>query len=1058
MFSNSGISKLFVITAMQFKLPFFNKKGLLLCAGVLFVVGYLSSTVKANGAAAVAIENNSIKVSFNEQDGLISVYDKRSHHLWKQANTISNDDSLLCVPCKYAVFGKPAIDGSTRGWDISHPIVIGEKGKGVYGKAYLMWDSTHLYVMVKVTDEKVISVPAGRKEFWNSDSLEIRIGKNLLTCVITSPNAGFKPILRLYWYKEIPSEPVVSNLDITEKGYLIQVEIPLEKFPYLSKGISREMQVPFALAINNAEVVGKRKEQKCFPKKSGYDLTAFSTLTFIREEFESVKSSRQKIFTQKLKSIDESKKVITLTGHLPGRNKRGDVKTCEFLIQLSLGLCSSDLDVAFESRAHEDLIEVTYPYAFYLAEPDSYVVFPHAEGVLLPVREKSPGFLDIKKDLIYSGYGPYCACIGLVNLASGVGALTIYETPELAGYKMGELTIADEKIIAPVIVWKSNKYHFSRNRKVIFSFVDNGAYVTLAKRYRRYFKNKGLYKSLVEKAKDNPCTDKVIGAPVFWVVGNLQQVLDVARMMHKDGLKKAVFEVAYPYHHTSGEDKSVAGLEDIVNEIKSIGYVVSRYDAYRECFKKDPNASVYEQLNTDAYPALCSRSEDGELCSGWPGSFLLNSELALGLAQKHIPDDLKRYHYNGRFLDTLGSCTFLEGVDWDLSHPLDAYGVLHARTELAKYVNSLGLVLGTEGGIDCYLQYFHWLETPMSLVKWASVGLQVPSVDEQKDFPEYQVSISTKYRIPFYSLVHHDEIMSTWRWEDGFNVFPQYWQQKNLWSVLYGNTPMFFLDRKTYLKWRKEIAHTYQYVCKWAQKIGYDEMVSHKFITKDKTIQESLFSSMNGVVANFSNIEYQLPDGRLIQPRSYLTFKEGKKRQYFSPPVKEIDYSIANRVFENVAEDFEEGHLGKFITTVPFNKKQSAYITSDSSLVIAGRYSFVAENKDPDSEWNDMLISNPDLIPFKPGGTYKIGFDYRVLKFSPEKKMYAVAKSATGGLDSFVEAGLWYPESDKSGRIENTVTLKNYDDYFICWGIQGAGKLLLDNIVIEEVKMKEILL
>jgi len=168
--------------------------------------------------------------------------------------------------------------------------------------------------------------------------------------------------------------------------------------------------------------------------------------------------------------------------------------------------------------------------------------------------------------------------------------------------------------------------------------------------------------------------------------------------------------------------------------------------------------------------------------------------------------------------------------------------------------------------------------------------MPLPGWDPVPLKPDYQINVTTTNRIPFYSLVHHAEIVSTWRWEDGFSRTPQYWQDKNLWSVLYGNVPMFFLDRAHYEKHRRQIAQTHQYVCTWAYKVANAEMVAHRFVTSDRQVQESVFSNRLGVVVNFGGAALLLPDGQVIPGRSYRTFTEGKAREYSRPPVAEISY------------------------------------------------------------------------------------------------------------------------------------------------------------------------
>ncbi len=178
----------------------------------------------------------------------------------------------------------------------------------------------------------------------------------------------------------------------------------------------------------------------------------------------------------------------------------------------------------------------------------------------------------------------------------------------------------------------------------------------------------------------------------------------------------------------------------------------------------------------------------------------------------------------------------------------------------------------------------------MSLVRWTVGSMPIPGWEPVDLKPDYQLNVATTHRIPFYSLVHHTEIVSTWRWEDGFSRTPRYWQDKNLWSVLYGNVPMFFIDRAHYEKYREKIAQTHQYVCIWTRKVATAELTSHRFVTRDREVQESLFSNGLGVVVNFGQESYRLADGQVIPGRSYRSFAEGKVRAYSPPPVPEISY------------------------------------------------------------------------------------------------------------------------------------------------------------------------
>ncbi len=576
-----------------------------------------------------------------------------------------------------------------------------------------------------------------------------------------------------------------------------------------------------------------------------------------------------------LRPVDkgQAKKGLTLRGAMPALTKTGTLQQAGFQVELTLQDDAPSIRARFIPETDGEWSEVFYPAVFYLGGQDSYVLFPHAEGVLAPVRRSSPDFLELGKDYICSGLGTYCACMGLVDLAEGYGMLYMFDDPELAGYEMVHLTSEGFDIVTPRFYWRASKYRFDRPWALTMTFANEGGYVALAGHYRRFYESKGYYRSLKEKAAKNATVDKLVGAPVFWLHKTPADVLEIAEMMKQDGIDRAVLHVGFTnYSVVPGGEEHEAALEGVVKRIRDMGYVVSRYDQYRDCFKRDENASPYHQINLDAYPDMVVRNEDGSLKPGWPPGYVINPVSGLALARNNIPNDLKKRPYNGRFIDCMGTVPVWEGEDWNPKNLLDVYGSRKAREELLDYVGSLGLVIGTEGGIDFFLSRLHWLETPMSLVRWTAVKLSVPGWDPVEDFLEYRVNIGVQHRIPFFSLVHHSEVMITWRWEDGFSRLPRYWQDKNLWSVLYGNPPMFFINKDKYLAQRGQIARCNRYVCGWTRRVGYADLTSHRFVTSDRNVQESVFSTGDRVVVNFGDVPYRLTEGTLVPPRDYVAF------------------------------------------------------------------------------------------------------------------------------------------------------------------------------------------
>ena len=61
----------------------------------------------------------------------------------------------------------------------------------------------------------------------------------------------------------------------------------------------------------------------------------------------------------------------------------------------------------------------------------------------------------------------------------------------------------------------------------------------------------------------------------------------------------------------------------------------------------------------------------------------------------------------------------------------------------------------------------------------------------------------------------------------------------------------------------------YNNICPWLQQIGYDEMLSHRFVTPDHLIQETAFSSGKRAVVNFGNNEY-IFEGKIIKAKGFI--------------------------------------------------------------------------------------------------------------------------------------------------------------------------------------------
>jgi len=111
--------------------------------------------------------------------------------------------------------------------------------------------------------------------------------------------------------------------------------------------------------------------------------------------------------------------------------------------------------------------------------------------------------------------------------------------------------------------------------------------------------------------------------------------------------------------------------------------------------------------------------------------------------------------------------------------------------------------------------------------------------------------------------VFHDCVVSYWYWGDAtdwlHDIAPEVTDKKDALNILYGTPPLIWAQY--WQKHRERCLQTYRNVCKLHEQIGMDEMLSHEFVTEDRAVQRTRFSSGTVVTVNFGEKTYQVADG-----------------------------------------------------------------------------------------------------------------------------------------------------------------------------------------------------
>jgi hypothetical protein len=434
------------------------------------------------------------------------------------------------------------------------------------------------------------------------------------------------------------------------------------------------------------------------------------------------------------------------------------------------------------------------------------------------------------------------------------------ETPDDGYIEMLTVEADGRSWSLPRVTWGPSKGEFRYARRTTLHFAARGGYVALAKRYRTYAASQGLLVTLAEKRKRNPNLARLFGAPDVWGDGSLA----FAREAKEAGIAKMLI-------HTSPSAGARGGVTPAeMKAINDLGYLSSTYDNYCDIMPLEPGKGVTNK--NDKVPEHVVLKADGSRMTAWltmdKKQYMKRCPTQwVPAASEVIPKDLALFPYLGRFIDVTTAEDLYEC--YDPAHPMTRTDKRQQGVELLGYVKSLGLVSGGEHGRWWGVPQLDYIEGMMSggSYSWPAGYLKRPKTkDEEFTSPqgskygkwsEYERwGIGHQYRVPLWELVFHDCVVSTWYWGDSndflMQAAPEVTPRKDAFNVLYGTIPMMWAGRQgTWSSARETFLRTYRNTCKLHEIVAGTEMVSHEFVSKDRSVQRTRFSDGTEVVVNF---------------------------------------------------------------------------------------------------------------------------------------------------------------------------------------------------------------
>jgi hypothetical protein len=244
---------------------------------------------------------------------------------------------------------------------------------------------------------------------------------------------------------------------------------------------------------------------------------------------------------------------------------------------------------------------------------------------------------------------------------------------------------------------------------------------------------------------------------------------------------------------------------------------------------------------------------------------------ALDYARERVPADLSEHPYGCRFIDTTTAAPWNEC--YSTNHPMTRSESRKSKMELLRYMSEdCKLVTGSETGHDAAVPFVDYFEGMLSLGPYRVPDAGRRMAEIWTNVPEAvaEFQLGHHYRLPLWELVYHDCVVAHWYWGDYNNKLPALWDKRDLFNLLYGVPPMFMFGRSLWEANKPRFVRSYENTCPHVRHTGYQEMVDHKFLTKDRNVQQTRFANGITITVNFGSDDYHASGGSIIKPLGSL--------------------------------------------------------------------------------------------------------------------------------------------------------------------------------------------
>jgi len=406
-----------------------------------------------------------------------------------------------------------------------------------------------------------------------------------------------------------------------------------------------------------------------------------------------------------------------------------------------------------------------------------------------------------------------------------------------------------------------------------------GDYNEIAQVYRDWLQKNQRWVTLREKAEQNLRVKALPGGRIlsyFQAFPALNRTAAEDYIFSPDQMKaeRQQMEIRFTHHELkkSLEYAKSQGFSKGLINIR--GWINGGYDfSHPDIWPPEPELGEYRQLaelmrakqsfpfclhdnyqdmydHTASFPKGVLQRPDGSLIHGglWAGgqAYMLNSRDSLAFAKRNW-EKIRELHPDAMFPDTITAARLLQS--FENGNTLTRLQDREFKTEILKFYREQGLLVGCEEGADFGVPDCDWFENRHRRIPGET--------------------------IPLWSLVFHDAAFcARYTTFTDDTPYPK-WLEDLLWGymLLFQMQPDFgkITTRKTSAETgfspapmnEQLFTSTFQ-VDRWHAQIGMQQMLSHRFVTEDKQVEETIFENGHRIIVNFDANDREI-EGTLIK-------------------------------------------------------------------------------------------------------------------------------------------------------------------------------------------------